>query len=231
MAAMRKNRQVCRYFTSPKDLDDDTNNDSKREELEQEHLDDLEDLAGSVHVFQIDFTPSKDLSENGEPICFMETPDMDDNTTAFIACIRDAAVSHALTAERGNDSRYNDEYFYGGMIDTGCGRASTGGLAQHRSYCRPVGEQKDIVTSKKVFCKFGISGKKSVGGACMKLPINHLVLEFSLHIINGDLPILLSLADIDKLGIFYNNLRDVFVHHHTNENADVMRFFYHPFIR
>lgn len=223
IAALRKNRQVRRYFTSSKDHADDTDNDSRSEELEEKHLEELEDLAGPAHVVQIDFVPPEDLSENSENVA--------DNTTAFVACTQDAAASHALTAERCSDFRYNDEYFYGVMIDTGCARASSGGLAQYRAYCRHVGEQEDIDKSKRVFCKFGISGKMSVGRARMKLPINHLVLEFCLYIIDGDLPILLSLADMDKLGIFYNNLRDVLVHQHTNESTEVMRFFAHPFVR
>ena len=140
-------------------------------------------------------------------------------------------MSHALTTTLNNGSRYNEEYFYGVMIDTGCARASSGGLSQYRAYCRHIGKPESIDTSKTIHFKFGISGKDSVGRARVKFPIKNIMLEFSVQIVDDDLPILLLLADMDRLGIFFNNLQNHLIHHHSKERTINSRFFGHPFIR
>lgn len=145
------------------------------------------------------------------------TADDSDNNTAYTASARNATVSHALNGSVFNDSRYNEEFFYGVMIDTGCARASSGGLSQYRAYCRHIGATEKLDTSRTVFCKFGISGKVSIGLAEVKFPINEIILSLNIHIIDDDVPLLLSLADMDRLGIFYNNLNEVIVHEASAE--------------
>lgn len=61
--------------------------------------------------------------------------------------------------------------------------------------------------------------------------INGILLDFEIHIIEDDLPILLSLADMDRLGIYFNNLTNRLVHHHSKQFTIVKRLFGHPFIQ
>lgn len=98
------------------------------------------------------------------------TTNDDENIAAYAATAQKAIVSHAANGWTDYDFRYN-EYFYEVIIDTGCALASSGGLLQYREYCRQVGEQENIDTSKRVIYKFGISGKDSVGRAVIKFPM------------------------------------------------------------
>lgn len=231
LAALRKNRQVRQFFTAVQEESEQENETSVNDDngdMNEEQLQELEDLAGTAHVVQVDLNLD---DEEVRPTGFFATAEDSNNTTAYIACIRDAAVSHALTATLSIDSRYDAEFFYGVMIDTGCARASSGGLSQYRAYCRHVGQPENIDPSKKVFCKFGISGTDSIGRARVQFPIKGIMLEFSMHVIDDDLPILLSLADMDKLGIYYNNLTNSVIHQSSKERMEVTRFYGHPFLR
>lgn len=77
-----------------------------------------------------------------------------------------------------------------------------------------------------------MSGKSSsVGRTKTKFPIWGIILESTMHVINEELPILLSLSDINPLGIYLNNLRDELIQHNYKDMADIERFFGYPFIR
>ena len=151
IAALRKNRQVRQFLTTVSDSEGGdsapVDEGDENRDLDDAQLEELEDLAGPALVVQIDVDVD-DCDEDEQPTCYFATTDDDDNATAYIASARDAAVSHALTATFDNDSRYNDEFFYGVMIDTGCARASSGGLPQYRAYCRYIGQTENIDTSK-----------------------------------------------------------------------------------
>lgn len=96
----------------------------------------------------------------------------------YIASTRNVAVTHALTATLSNDTRYSNNFFYGWMIDTGCARASGGGLSQCRAYFRYECHPENIASSKKMFCKFGIGGKTSIGRVTIQFLIKGIFLEF-----------------------------------------------------
>lgn len=85
------------------------------------------------------------------PVNFVATTDDDDHVTAYAAIAQNAIVSHALNGRTDNDTRYDDDFFYGVMIDTCCARTSSGDLLQYCAYCRLVGEPENIDTSKRVF--------------------------------------------------------------------------------
>lgn len=67
------------------------------------------------------------------------------------------------------------------MVDTGSKRANTGGLPQYHAYCRHIGIPEDIDKRKKFFCKFGISGKPSIGISRIHIPIVGIILNFFAH--------------------------------------------------
>lgn len=64
-----------------------------------------------------------------------------------------------------------------------------------------------------------------------KYPIDGLIFSFEVHVVNSDVPILLSLADMDKLDVWYNNLTDVLTHRATGATAKITREFGHPFLQ
>lgn len=117
------------------------------------------------------------------------------------------------------------------MIDTGCARASSGGLLQYNAYCHHVGEQTNTDKTEKVFYKLAFSGKTFLGREIVKLPMNKIIFCFDIHIIEEDVPLLLSLTDMDWLGIFYNNPTNQPVHDKVGEMTQAESFYEHLFIR
>lgn len=94
-------------------------------------LRDLYYLPGTDHAVQVDLNFDE---YEGKKTSFFATAQDNDNVTAYLAYLRDATVSHALTAALSIDSRYDAEFFYSVMIDTGCAGASWKGLSQYRPY-------------------------------------------------------------------------------------------------
>lgn len=61
--------------------------------------------------------------------------------------------------------------------------------------------------------------------------MNKIILQFNIHIIEVSVPLLLSLADMNRLGIFYNSLTSQLVHSEAGKTTQIERFYGHPFIR
>lgn len=196
-------------------------------ELRYKLADNLEDLPGAhvVHV-ATDFY----YDPNEQPAFSLATTDHCDNDSAYAANAIDSTMFHALNCRRDNASRYSAGLYYGMMIETGCARASSEGIPQYRAYCRQVGEADCIDTTKPVFCKFGISGKLLIGQARAQFPLSDIILEVSMHIIDDDVPLLLSLADMARLGFYAKNQVDQLVHPKFVEATQVKRHHGHPFI-
>lgn len=70
-----------------------------------------------------------------------------------------------------------------------------------------------------MFFKLGISGRTSVSRAKVQFPIKKINLEFNTHIIDDDLPLLFSLAEIDRLDVYFNNLSNQLVNNPSGETA------------
>lgn len=60
--------------------------------------------------------------------------------------------------------------------------------------------------------------------------MNKISPQFNIQIIDENVQLLLSLADTDRLGSFYNNLTDQLVHNKARKNTQAERFYGHPFI-
>lgn len=151
------------------------------------------------------------------------TADDDGNVTAYVTTAQNAIVLHALNGRTNNDTRVDENFFYGVMIDTVCVLARSGNLLQYRAYCRHVGEQENIDASKRVCYKLVITGKDSIGRATVKFPMNKITLKFNIHINDEYIPLLLSLADLDRLGIFYKNPANQPVHNEASKTTNVER--------
>lgn len=108
-----------------------------------------EDLSNyTAHIFHMNLVVDENAADH--PTNFIATNDARDNTTAYPASARDTTLSHTLTGRLQNDSRYDEEYFYIVMVDTGCPRASSGRFSQYRAYCQYVVEPQNIKTNKTV---------------------------------------------------------------------------------
>jgi hypothetical protein len=79
-------------------------------------------------------------------------------------------------------------------------------------------------TKGRVTVQFGIGSTSSIGSAMIKTPIGQV--EF--HIMVAKTPFLLSLIDMDKLGVYFNNLKNELVT--STRTVPVVRHFGHPFL-
>jgi hypothetical protein len=123
-------------------------------------------------------------------------------------------------------SRYDSRQFHGIMIDTGAATCSTAGYGQFQAFQRTVTDPVELNTAKKgaVKVQFGIGSTSSLGSASIATPIGQV--EF--HIMSSNTPFLLSLADMDKLGAYFNNLTNNLIT--LQGSVPVVRRFGHPFL-
>jgi hypothetical protein len=82
----------------------------------------------------------------------------------------------------------------------------------------------DTSTKGQVTVQFGIGSTSSIGTANVHTPIG----EVQFHIVDANTPFLLCLADMDKLQVYYNNVRDVLVT--RNGEVPIVRRFGHAFL-
>lgn len=55
-------------------------------------------------------------------------------------------------------------------------------------------------------------------------------MSFDLHIVDADTLILLSIDDMDRLGIYLQNLDNVLVHRNSGKKANIVRLDAHPYL-
>lgn len=55
-------------------------------------------------------------------------------------------------------------------------------------------------------------------------------MQFELHVVSTNVPILLSIEDMDHLGVFFNNLTSQLVHLKSRKSAVVSQVGGHPFL-
>ena len=103
--------------------------------------------------------------------------------------------------------RYSDTQFTGVMIDTGAARISTTSKRQYQAYIKTFGLTW-LNTSNLVSIRFSIGDISSIGSITLDMPIG--TAEF--YIVDTDTPFLLYLQDMDKIGVYYNNITDKIVY-------------------
>lgn len=195
-------------------------------EKEDDFADQLDDTAAQFIKFSFD---DKSPSE-ARPSAIIARIDSNDISTWFMANPLDLTTSHNLIARIFNRNQYRTSKSFGILIDTGCPCSSSGGLDQYRIYCRHVGQHGSIDRTITAFRNFGISGTSSIGVTLIAFPVENVIFKISLYIINSDLHILLSLADMDLLRVHYYNLADKLFNVLTGYFASISRSFYHSFL-
>jgi hypothetical protein len=95
------------------------------------------------------------------------------------------------------------------MIDTGASKLSTVGWGQYQAYKGTIDNNTviDESTAGAVNVQFGIGSTSSVGSITVYSPVGTV----AFHVVKADTPFLLSLADMDSLKVYYNNLKNVLV--------------------
>ncbi|RFU25514.1 hypothetical protein B7463_g10820, partial [Scytalidium lignicola] len=122
-------------------------------------------------------------------------------------------------------TRYDSRQFYGIMIDTGASKYFTAGYGQFQALQR-VDESiiLNSATQGAATVQFGIGSTSSISSIMVTTPIGQI--EF--HIVQADIPFLLSITDMDHLGIYLNNLTNNLVT--PQGEIPIVRRFGHPFV-
>ena len=102
---------------------------------------------------------------------------------------------------------------------------STAGHDQYLAF-QEIDSSATLNTSSAgtVKIKFGIGTAASVGSLQVKTPIG--VVEF--HVLYADTPFLLSLADLDALGCYYNNLENRVFNKNNTKSTPVVQVHHSP---
>lgn len=154
-----------------------------------------------------------------------------DHAIAFTSSMKNSQAAYCLTGKPRSPMRYSAKELFGILIDTGAAWGSTANEAQCLAYCHHVGEKPNIKTSRKTTCSFWIGKAESIGTAIVRFPIGKSILSFSVHIVDADIPILLSLKDMDKLVVVhFNNLHNRLEYPKSKQYTKVLRKNGHPFI-
>ena len=119
---------------------------------------------------------------------------------------------------------YGASDFMGVVIDTGASKRSTAGYRQYKALASNTNLPLDTSKQGMVYVQFGIGATSSIGSITVSTPIG----EVEFHVVNVDTPFLLCLADMDRLGVYYNNVKDLLVG--PNISLRVVRRFGHAFL-
>jgi hypothetical protein len=130
--------------------------------------------------------------------------------------------------------RYTSEKFYGVMIDSGASAKSTAGYEQYLAFNK-INPTIDLNPSRTeaVNVQFNIESARSIESLTIDTPFG--VVEF--HVVKADTPFLLSLADMNRLKVYFNNVTNSLIQMvNTNgilrkkESFPVIRRFGHGFL-
>ena len=120
------------------------------------------------------------------------------------------------------DSRYNDIEFKELLIDSGASTRSTGDIGQLKALQQlDFSIQLNKKTAGSANFTFGIGSAASIGSVNLDTPLGPI----TFHIVPVNTPFIVCLADMDKLGAFFNNT--------TNEviQSQIQSVRCHPVIR
>jgi hypothetical protein len=120
--------------------------------------------------------------------------------------------------------RYSSDCFHGIVIDTGAAFTSTAGYGQFLALRETQNIEIDQGMAQGQRFKFGIGTTTSKGTVKVDTPLGALIF----HVVDADTPFLLSLHDLDKMGVYYNNLTNRLVR--KEMTWPVIRKYGHPFL-
>ncbi|POS81768.1 hypothetical protein EPUL_006472, partial [Erysiphe pulchra] len=197
--------------------------EGKQFESEEDENED-ENVIIEALLSQMDFLDDDDLPESSQFYTAFGDVDGYDAISSF----HQQSSKHALTASSCSfliEDRYSNHNFQGIMIDTGAARWSTAGEAQVQALkAQRTGIQIDRSTAGQVKVQFGIGVTTSIGSITLPTVIGNILFQ----VLPSDTPFLLSIKDMDSLGVKFDNLRNVLVH--GKNEIPVIRKFGHPFL-
>lgn len=141
----------------------------------------------------------------------------DPRIRAFLLSCNNTAALHALSGQiSSGPTSMRAREFLVLLVDTGCSKASTGGLQQYKAYCEYAGSAIIIDDTRRAQCNVGIGSAISIGIARISFPFPGDWMSIDVHLVDNTppretIPILISLADRDCLQILFENTVNLLV--------------------
>jgi hypothetical protein len=149
---------------------------------------------------------------------FLTSIDQIDNVEFITSTLSNKAFAHRLISKddiievlielisysyiTSSESRYDDREFKGLLIDSDAARKSIGGMRQFKVLQRIFSDDVKLNKSNQLTFKFEIEDIKSIESINLETSLE--IITF--HIVETNIPFLLSLADLDRLSVYFNNL-------------------------
>lgn len=146
-------------------------------------------------------------------------------TKDFYRYLCDAPTTHAFvhTVSPPINSRYSSSTFYGVEIDTWCALASTCGAEQYKAYCNWMWRGLKVSHDKSENIKFEIVLTTALGSAKCSFPVEDIWFTIVVYVIEADVPMLLTLADMDRLNTSYEKNIDILTNKSSGARAHIER--------
>jgi hypothetical protein len=125
--------------------------------------------------------------------------------------------------------RYTSEKFYEMMIDSG---ASAKSIAEYEQYLAFKRHKIDLTIDLNLFraetvnVQFDIESASSIESLTIDTPFE--IVKF--HVVKTDIPFLLSLADMNRLKVYFNNVENILNMIIQKQKLSVIRRFDHEFL-
>ena len=121
--------------------------------------------------------------------------------------------------------QYLSDKFYKIIIDTGASKHFTAGYGQFMAYTKDIKYTTiDISEAGAIHVQFSIGSILSTGFVLIQTSIRHI----KFYIVKADTLFLLCFADMDRLGVYFNNINNLLVM--KSARILVIRRFDHPFL-
>lgn len=199
-------------------------NDDSKEDDKEELLESLNNVAAHI----VDVSLSEEQPDEKNILSHMASIDNEDEHSSYISLLACVPAFYALNKDV---PRRNVCDFDSIMIDTGATRGSSGGKRQFFNYCKAMGQKSvfdDICAAR---CHFGIETTISSGVGNIVFLVVKLWMSFDIHVVNADTPKLRSIDDMDRLGIYMQNLDNFLIHRDSGETAKIARVNSHPYLQ
>ena len=206
--------------------------------------DDQKEIFDQLATEPLMFTIPREETANCTESFIFSTEYANINGKEVVSVLQDRSTYHAFTSHdpyedrpiketpvKDNEvatflsERYSDENFYGIMPDTGAAGVSSAGMPQCTALQRLFPSIKiDESKAGQYRIKFGLGTGDSLGTVTVDTPVGKIVF----HTIPANTPFLMCISDMDKLGVYLNNLTNVLVQ--GSNNVPVVRKFGHPWM-
>ncbi len=193
--------------------------------------DDEEEVVDQLHDMEIEEHDEQYITEFGSI-----------EGASLVAALNDQTTIHCLTKTNtfdqqaqiplplhsdvfSFDDRYSEHVFQGIMPDTGAAGVSTGGEAQVRALQRiDQSVHLNTLSAGEHTIRFGKGSAVSIGDIQVNTPLG--LMKFC--VLPTNTPFLLCIADMDKLGIRLDNLKNVLIQ--GNKHVPIVRKWGHPWL-